>query len=97
MSVLIPVSIVALVVTVDLLVEVEHLLVGVLCAGNKYTNSKDPFLHFMPLMYISVKTTLPYTYIYIYACCTYALVDKVIFIPFDKSLILAITLLRNNG
>ena len=45
--------------------EVEHLLVGVLCAGNKYTNSKDPFLHFMPLMYISVKTTLPYTYIYI--------------------------------
>ena len=74
-----PSLIVALVVAVDILVEVEeeveeveveeaeveHLLVGVLCAGNKYTNSKDPFLHFMPLMYISVKTTLPYTYIYI--------------------------------
>ena len=37
------------------------------------------------------------THLYIYTCCTYAVVDKVIFIQFDKSLIFAITLLRNNG
>ena len=56
----------------------------VLCAGNKDTHS-GPFLCFMSLMYISVKTTLPHIkYIYIYSCSTYALVDEVIFIPFDK-------------
>ena len=79
MSVLIPVSIVALVVTVDFLVEVEveveeaeveHLLVGVLCAGNKYTNSST-------LFYISChwRTSLwkPYfhTHIYIYTLVLY--------------------------
>ena len=31
------------------------------------------------------------------SCSTCALVDEVIFIPFDKFLILAITLLGNNG
>ena len=61
-------------------VEVEHLLVGVLCAGNEYTNSRTLFYISWPLMYISVKTTLPHTY----ACCTYAVVGKVIFIRFDK-------------
>ena len=37
------------------------------------------------------------THLYIYACCTYALVDEVIFMQFDKFLIFVITLLRNNG